>query len=651
MPAPVFLNLGHSEPVTWVDISPDDRYLLTSSGDRTLILWDAPTRTMLKRFHGHTAWVNMVAFTHDPSFLLSASSDKEILLWHVDSLNPLRAFKGHEEPVISLGIHPTQDIFASGDESGRVKIWDIKSGKEVVSFQAHDKEVWNVIYSPDSRYIATCSGDHLVKVWDAAAFNLIYTFDLHTEYVDAVAFSPDSKTLVSGDHGGTLYVWNLEKGKKTNNLAWPGNRFCSLKFSDDGSQLLASGRNMMINVYGTKTWRLVKGISAGDEPFKSNIYSIVLSHSGKTLYAACQNNTLRALSFPEGALMEIIGLDELRITGVDLSADGEFLVYATNRGGALYLVNVPAGIKRSEANRSGKPYFRVSFDAADHSRFAAAGTRVELWKTEPFYPSETITEHDGDVTLLEYFGEGIFSGGKDNRFKISSTKIPAVQIFDDFDDYPTAVAAFPRMKGLAVSASARKDRNTLRMYDVSTHSQLWSIFIGEVIGLYSRDTVLYCVSHNGFKAVNPANGPWMEKFPIMNGSELAEFNNGASRVYVGNKNRVLYYDIEDGRLVKEIALGQEVTCLRYHTTFNILLAGTQGGGICILDADTGELQGMFFTFRDGNYIGLSSNGSFGGTEEEFHRLRFLMDGRYYNYSYVQENSGIQPAKVFKEIIK
>ena len=64
---------GHTDCVMSVCFSPDGRYALSGSNDKTLRLWEVASGKELRRFEGHTTDVNSVCFSPDGRYALSGS--------------------------------------------------------------------------------------------------------------------------------------------------------------------------------------------------------------------------------------------------------------------------------------------------------------------------------------------------------------------------------------------------------------------------------------------------------------------------------------------------------------------------------------------------------------------------------------------------
>src|SRR5207253_113402 len=99
---------GHTETVYAVAYSPDGRYVVTASFDKTLKLWDAATGAEIKTFGGQAGHQNLVlaaTFSPDGRLIASGASDNTAKIWDVPLKTPLREF-AQGDAVNTLAVSP-----------------------------------------------------------------------------------------------------------------------------------------------------------------------------------------------------------------------------------------------------------------------------------------------------------------------------------------------------------------------------------------------------------------------------------------------------------------------------------------------------------------------------------------------------------------
>jgi WD40 repeat protein len=87
---------GHTEPVYAVAYTPDGKFVLTGSFDKSLKIWDAATGKEVKTFAGTTGHQNLVlavAINPEGTLFASGSSDNTARVWDFPTSAPLRALE------------------------------------------------------------------------------------------------------------------------------------------------------------------------------------------------------------------------------------------------------------------------------------------------------------------------------------------------------------------------------------------------------------------------------------------------------------------------------------------------------------------------------------------------------------------------------
>ena len=82
--------VGHTNTVSSVAFSPDDKVLASCGGDRLIKLWDVTSGGEIATLIGHKETVSCVTFSGDGKLLASSGYDKSIKLWDVVSFGALK---------------------------------------------------------------------------------------------------------------------------------------------------------------------------------------------------------------------------------------------------------------------------------------------------------------------------------------------------------------------------------------------------------------------------------------------------------------------------------------------------------------------------------------------------------------------------------
>jgi G protein beta subunit-like protein len=106
-------------------ISPDKRFL-AAAGHHSVKLYDIKSTNPnpLLTFEGHTNNVTGVAFHCEGKWMVTSSEDGTVKIWETRSGTIQRSYS-HASPVNDVVIHPNQGEIISCDRGGSVRIWDL----------------------------------------------------------------------------------------------------------------------------------------------------------------------------------------------------------------------------------------------------------------------------------------------------------------------------------------------------------------------------------------------------------------------------------------------------------------------------------------------------------------------------------------------
>ncbi|XP_067937445.1 TAF5-like RNA polymerase II p300/CBP-associated factor-associated factor 65 kDa subunit 5L isoform X2 [Watersipora subatra] len=201
---------GHSSEVFSLAAFDDSTYLISSSADKTIRLWDTESCTNRVLFEGHLQTVWSLATARNSSYFASCSKDRSAKLWSTEYTFPLRTYVGHISSVDCVKFHPNNSYLATAGQDRTVRLWDRESGKCVRLMQGHRGIILSLAFSPTGTILASAGEDRRIRLWDLASGELVKEMKGHTDTIRCLHFNTDGSLLFSGAQDNTLIAWNTK---------------------------------------------------------------------------------------------------------------------------------------------------------------------------------------------------------------------------------------------------------------------------------------------------------------------------------------------------------------------------------------------------------------------------------------------------------
>ena len=283
---PYFSN--HTNDITNIIFSPDDKYILTSSWDETIVIHrndsTCDTVQVLRDFKGA---VNTMAFSRDGYKLIAGGqdgilnmytfSDSFFILANIDAqllLNNAQIEKliygpgmriifsagsdgrfiiydlVKEKPMILKGNRPIcaaavaidrMSYFIANDGNPLIQQFDI-FGKLLNTFEGHSNDITDLLVTVDRKYLISSSKDKTIKIWDIANAKVAHTFTDHTWSVTDIDMDPFGLYLVSGSLDGTVHLYDLKAQTTLSSYALTGFKVNTVALSPSNTTIAAAAQ-------------------------------------------------------------------------------------------------------------------------------------------------------------------------------------------------------------------------------------------------------------------------------------------------------------------------------------------------------------------------------------------------------------------------
>lgn len=258
-----FISLtGHSNFVSDLSLSTDNKFCLSSSWDNSINLWKLSNGTLAKRISNNhnKKSIFTTTFCSENRQIFSAGNDNKITLWNTNGeIKGVSSEKNHQDFVSKIRHSPSlkNKFFATVGWDGKLKLWH-GAFLPLASIQAHDAPIYALSINTNGLYIATGGKDNCVKIWKVSDLSKPFKVYKTDSTVHDLAFNPEyqwiaiatEKSLrifdVSNDTVEPIVVISPEQ-KKTKIQGVP--KFTSLAWSNNGKYLYAGASDSLIRVH------------------------------------------------------------------------------------------------------------------------------------------------------------------------------------------------------------------------------------------------------------------------------------------------------------------------------------------------------------------------------------------------------------------
>lgn len=201
---------AHNDYIRYVEVHPNRPYLLSSSDDMTIKLWDwEKDFECIQTFEGHVHYVMMLKINpRDTNTFASASLDRSIKVWGLTASTPHFSLEGHEKGVNCLDYYPGGDkpYLLSGSDDKTIKIWDYQTKACLQTLEGHHHNVSSVCFHPRLPLIISASEDNTVRLWHSTTYRPETTLNYGLERCWSLATAKNTNKLAIGYDEGTVVI-------------------------------------------------------------------------------------------------------------------------------------------------------------------------------------------------------------------------------------------------------------------------------------------------------------------------------------------------------------------------------------------------------------------------------------------------------------
>ena len=192
-------------------------YIVSSSQDKTIKLWNMLTKNCLKTFLGHENWVTSITLSYNTMTnnynLLSNSYDHKIFIWDLNNEKYIDYIENVYGKIVSVVNYFNPSFIIYGNNNNEVCLYDTNKKSVKFKMKGHTQllSCFCDLGKLNKNLIATGSDDFNIKIWNLSIRKCISTFKGHKASIICLNYFifKNNKLLISGSDDKSLRIWSL----------------------------------------------------------------------------------------------------------------------------------------------------------------------------------------------------------------------------------------------------------------------------------------------------------------------------------------------------------------------------------------------------------------------------------------------------------
>ncbi|KII62146.1 Guanine nucleotide-binding protein subunit beta-like protein [Thelohanellus kitauei] len=299
---------GHNDWVTKICVFPSNpNQIITSSRDKSVIIWElfanelVMSGKMKKSLIGHDHFVTDCSLSKDGGFLITSSWDRTLRLWDIQKGVTKRTFLGHTNDVMCVAFSSDNRQIISGSRDRTVRLWNtLAVQKYAFEKDGHQDCVSSVQAVPSKSSISILSAGHdgVVKNWELSPVICTKTYHGHSGAINSMSVSPNYTMLVSGGRDGAVNLWKLDNDRFVKRFEAGGPVSC-VSFNPRFF-FFAVGVGSSVQLYNIKSESMYQSIEPLDNDYtkaKPQVVTFSWSNDGTCLFVGYTDGRVRMFGF------------------------------------------------------------------------------------------------------------------------------------------------------------------------------------------------------------------------------------------------------------------------------------------------------------------------------------------------------------------
>ncbi|MBD3637978.1 MAG: caspase family protein [Crocinitomicaceae bacterium] len=234
--------------ITILSYSPDGSLLASGSAkENSIKIWDINSGKIIGKLEGHEGFTTSIMFSKDGTKIVSTANDEYLIVWDIINWSMVDSVKISSPCVASVVDPNNNNRFYTGSKAGFVHQWNFTDLHNPV-------ELYNEAL-PISKL--DCSKKHLVSgntggritLYDLEKKEIFKSKNVHRSAVIGLQFYDNGNGLITTGGGGLVHLWNINNLMESKHIKASGTGITAFDAHIEKNRFVTSSNTRKIRVW------------------------------------------------------------------------------------------------------------------------------------------------------------------------------------------------------------------------------------------------------------------------------------------------------------------------------------------------------------------------------------------------------------------
>jgi len=248
---------GHVGLINSATYSSNGAYILTSSTDRTVKLWDAFSGKELYTYAGHNNWVESADFNKDGNQIFSRSKDGTVKCWNLETGLVNATFRENGFTLGDPGYNSLKNLVFTFNDKFVLTIFNANDKKAIRVIKRKSGYFKSASFSPDAQFISTLSSEMERSCWNLKTGKEVFKIKIQDKVSNLFCFHPENSKIIIIDSTNSLLTLDLLSGKKTVLFQYVRDSITYLSYSPQGEHVITAHKGGIVKLWNPESKQLL----------------------------------------------------------------------------------------------------------------------------------------------------------------------------------------------------------------------------------------------------------------------------------------------------------------------------------------------------------------------------------------------------------